>query len=771
MELFRVSFRPLPFAAVFAAFALVAGPAAAAATRVFRDAIRSEAAAAAAGTHIVRRELSNPELTAPIVFSISLRMRDVDGLQARVAAGEKISPEEMASRYLPLASDYDQVVAWLAGQGFTPALTDRNHTVIFARGPVLRAAQALGVTFARVTAPGSALSSQVEYTSAVTAPSLPAELADSVLSVDGLQPEARLRHVRPRFLPDDAVAGKLYVTPNDVAAAYHTSAAWTGKGQTIAIIDEGAATTSDLSTFWATVGVTQTVANLTTVNVLGGPSASGDTSETALDVEWAGALAPDAQLRLYLSSNALNCFTQILNDLPTHPSLSIVSLSFSAPELFEPTSGIASLRQTLLQLAAGGLTVFCASGDGGSNPNNNTGAYAASNALSAEYPASDPSATGVGGTALALTSSFVASGETVWDQRTSSNPSASGGGVSVLFSAPSWQTAASGRAQRCVPDVAAIAAGSQSGSQLGAYAFVGGAGAALVGTSLSAPVWAAFAAQLNQARAAAGLGHAGLLGPLLYPLLATSVFTDITSGSNGAYSAGVGYDLCTGLGSPNVSNLIAALTPPTITTQPQSLGVNAGSAFSFSVVATSASPLSYQWSQNGTAISGATASTYAKAAATTTDAGSYTVLVSNSSGSVTSSAATLTVTVVPPPAITTQPVSSSVNLGSLFSFSVVATGGNALTYQWLLNGVAIAGATGSSYVKGAAAAGDAGSYTVVVTNSAGTVTSAAATLSVSTPAAASSGGGGGGGGGAPSAWFYGALALLVLGRQATRRSA
>jgi hypothetical protein len=120
------------------------------------------------------------------------------------------------------------------------------------------------------------------------------------------------------------------------------------------------------------------------------------------------------------------------------------------------------------------------------------------------------------------------------------------------------------------------------------------------------------------------------------------------------------------------------------------------------------------------------------------------------------------------PAITTQPASQSVNTGASVSFSVAASGTAPLSYQWHFNNSPISGATNSSFSITSAAAANAGSYHVVVSNQAGSVTSNAATLTVNTPPPAppppsGGGGGGGGGGGAPSLWFVGALALLGLG--------
>src|SRR5207245_6575276 len=105
----------------------------------------------------------------------------------------------------------------------------------------------------------------------------------------------------------------------------------------------------------------------------------------------------------------------------------------------------------------------------------------------------------------------------------------------------------------------------------------------------------------------------------------------------------------------------------------------------FSVTASGTAPLSYQWSKNGTAISGATSASYTTPATTSSDNGAqFTVVVSNSVGSVTSSAATLTVNV--PPSITTQPASQTVTAGQTATFSVTASGTAPLSYQWSKNG-------------------------------------------------------------------------------------
>ena len=173
---------------------------------------------------------------------------------------------------------------------------------------------------------------------------------------------------------------------------------------------------------------------------------------------------------------------------------------------------------------------------------------------------------------------------------------------------------------------------------------------------------------------------------------------------------------------------------PIITADPQSAAVAQGENVSFAVTATGQQPLSYQWRFNGAPIGGAVGSSYQILNAQPSHAGSYDVVVSNAAGSTTSAAATLTVH--GPPTITAQPQSVTVLVGSSASFSVTATGDGPLSYQWRKNGVAIGGATASSYAIASAQTGDAGNYDVVVSNAGGSVTSAAAALTVTLPAGA-----------------------------------
>jgi hypothetical protein len=184
-------------------------------------------------------------------------------------------------------------------------------------------------------------------------------------------------------------------------------------------------------------------------------------------------------------------------------------------------------------------------------------------------------------------------------------------------------------------------------------------------------------------------------------------------------------------GSTTLTSNAAILTvttssPPTISSQPISLTVLDGSSATFSVVA-SGTGLTYQWRLNGVNITGATSASYTIAEVRLGSVGSYTVVVSNSAGSITSNVATLAIGVVP--AITVQPSSRIVLAGTSATFSVIATG-SGLSYQWKKGGVAISGATSSSYVIQNVQLANVGAYSVVVSNTFGSVESNIVSLAI-----------------------------------------
>ncbi len=170
-------------------------------------------------------------------------------------------------------------------------------------------------------------------------------------------------------------------------------------------------------------------------------------------------------------------------------------------------------------------------------------------------------------------------------------------------------------------------------------------------------------------------------------------------------------------------------SPPAIVVQPANQTTGVGQTVTLDVLATGSHPLTYQWRKNNSAISGATNSSYTIANAQTNHSGTYAVLITNSLGSVTSSNALLTVVPVPP-FILIQPTNKAVNVGQTATFWIQADGTPPLAYQWRKNGGNIAGATNQNYTIYNVQIGDAGIYTLLVTNAFGTAISPDAVLTV-----------------------------------------
>jgi kumamolisin len=554
---------------------------------------------------ISRATLKPAESDATMEFEVALRMRNFSELQSRVANGERISLEEMTAKYHPLQSDYQATMDWLTGQGFTISRQDPNHLAVFARGKVSLIQKALQVTFARVSLGGA------EYTSAVTAPSIPANLAPLLVGINGLQPHIRA-HKHSVMRPADLTSTNPPFTPSQIAQAYNVKGLYssnvTGVGQAIAIVIDIFPLSNDLTTFWQTYGISQSINNISFIQVVT-PAGTTTSGEETLDVEWSSSMAPGSKVRVYATSSLSDSdldegYEQVYADVTTHPQLGIhqMSMSFGIGETYTTSSQVETDDQYFVALAGAGVTVFASAGDGGSTPGTGThgGSIDETGPLQVESPASDPYVTGVGGTSLTLNpANGNESAETVWNN--SGFGGATGGGTSEYFVRPNWQagTGVPTGTMRLVPDVASTAdpytgaefvytdptTGVQSDSAIG-------------GTSWSSPTWAGYSALINQARANAGLPSVGLLGPKIYPLIGTSAFRDITSGNNatsksgGLYSAGVGYDEATGVGVPLVQGLSQALvgTP----TQPGFQNIVPGQSATITVAA-GGSPLSYQW--------------------------------------------------------------------------------------------------------------------------------------------------------------------------------
>jgi kumamolisin len=365
-------------------------------------------------------------------------------------------------------------------------------------------------------------------------------------------------------------------SPLEVAKLYNFPAGFDGAGQTIGLIElndvdsHGVATgvgysKTDLDAYFAGLGLA--TPNVIAVGVDGGsnvpgPDPNGD-GEVTLDIEIAGAIAPKANIVVYFGTNTTDGFIQALtsaiHDDVRKPSL--ISISWGGPEEASTKQLLTGLDQALQEAAAVGVTVCAAAGDNGS-ADMKKGDW--DGVPHADFPASSPWVLGCGGTTLQAINSGIS--EAVWNG--GPNGGATGGGVSNVFAKPAYQANVNvplpqqSSGGRGVPDVSGNA-----DPATGYQVLVQGNSTVFGGTSAVAPLWAGILALINQKRAAKGKGLVGFLNPVLYGLASTAnAFHDVVNGNNdifgtlrGKYAAGPGWDPCTGLGTPNGTNLSAAL--------------------------------------------------------------------------------------------------------------------------------------------------------------------------------------------------------------------
>jgi len=382
---------------------------------------------------------------------------------------------------------------------------------------------------------------------------LPESLTGVVEAVLGLdnRPQARphFRHRKPRA---GAAAPSSY-TPPQVAEAYKFPSGSSGEGQTIGIIELGGGyRQTDLTAYFKSLNLAAPA--ITAVSVDGGknkPSnANSADGEVMLDIEVAGSVAAGAKIAVYFTPNTdqgfIDAITTAVHDVANKPS--VISISWGGPESSWTQQSMTALDAACQSAAALGVTITVAAGDDGSSDGgmgNNV-----------DFPASSPHVLACGGTNLDANGATIVS-EVVWNEL-ANKEGATGGGVSNVFALPSWQANANVPAPststggRGVPDVAGDA-----DPTTGYTIRVDGQTTVIGGTSAVAPLWAGLVAVANQR-----LGtQVGFIQPAIYAAQAASAFNDITVGNNGAFSAGPGWDACTGLGSPIANKLIPLLKP------------------------------------------------------------------------------------------------------------------------------------------------------------------------------------------------------------------
>jgi kumamolisin len=458
--------------------------------------------------------------------------------------GKTLSHDEFASTYGADPQHIERVKAFAAAHNLTnvPNGDEVARRTITLQGTVRDLQAAFGVSLNDYE---HSKNSTGRFRGRTGAIHLPAELADVVQGVFGLdnRPQAK-PHLRFRGLSgaSDAAAQSTSYNPNQVAQLYSFPTGVDGKGQTIGIIELGGGyKPADITNYFQSLGITPpTVTSVSVDKGKNSPTNSNSADgEVLLDIEVSGAVAPGAKIVVYFTPNTSQGFQDALStaihDTTNNPS--VISISWGGPESTWTSQLMTTFDQVAQEGAALGVTVTVAAGDDGSSDGVSDGSN------NVDFPASSPNVLACGGTALESNGSKISS-ETVWND--GADGGATGGGFSAVFPQPSYQSglasAYPGQTGRGVPDVAGDA-----DPNTGYNVLVDGDSIVVGGTSAVAPLWAGLVALLNQQ-----LGtRVGFLQPALYGFAEPSNgFNDITDGDNGSYSAGPGWDPCTGLGSP-----------------------------------------------------------------------------------------------------------------------------------------------------------------------------------------------------------------------------
>jgi subtilase family serine protease len=511
-----------------------------------------------------------------------------------------LTPEEYASRFGISENDRGKVVSWLQSQGLVVNEIGRNGRSVTFTGSARQIETAFRTSMHQYSVNGEA-----HYANA-TEPSVPSAFADLVSGFRGLnnfrlkaRPNQRAVMDAPQFT--SSVTGNHFLSPSDFATIYDLNPLYAsgidGRGQSIVIAGQTDVDLNDIRAFRTASGLPANDPVVVLVPGSADPGISkGDLPEADLDLEWAGAVAPNARLIYVNSTNVLDSL-QYAIDQNLAP---VASISYGDCEQNFTAQDVNVLLSITQQANSQGMTVLAASGDSGAADCDGSTATVARLGLAVDLPASLPSVTGLGGSEFrevttaswsnTNTSSFGSAlayiPEGAWnDSSTGGGLASGGGGRSIYFSKPNWQSFSGvpNDAARDVPDVSLNASGDHDGylmcsggSCTNGFRSANGSLFVVGGTSASAPAFAAIVSLINQKTNS----PQGNINPVLYSLAATapSAFHDIIAGGNQVpcapgsagcgtggvigYSAGPGYDQATGLGSVDALNLVTAWPMP-----------------------------------------------------------------------------------------------------------------------------------------------------------------------------------------------------------------
>lgn len=403
-----------------------------------------------------------------------------------------------------------------------------------------------------------------EFYASPQQPAVPATLRDDVTGLGRILSYTPHHTSRPDILPLDVPDRGL--DPTALLTSYNAAGlarrGFTGKDTTIVIFAFNGFAQSDLDAFATMNGLPRFTPELV------GDQLDEPYGETTMDLEVAHAIAPDAKKVVVNArptvegDGAFQKIGQMMEDTDRRFPGAIWSFSIGwGCDKLLTAADLAPVRSALADAQANGTTAFNASGDlagleckGGDDWNSPPG----ESDVGLDSIASLPEMTSVGGTTLSTDATGVWLAEQAWFDVPLSQ--GTGGGVSALFDLPPWQSQASGQiaperntGKRLTPDISAVA-----DPFTGVRIVLGGQNVVGGGTSQSAPIWAGLTAVMTQYLLANGGGEIGELNPLLYRIAAGAplpAFRDVTLGGNAVDTAGPGYDLVSGLGTPDVENL------------------------------------------------------------------------------------------------------------------------------------------------------------------------------------------------------------------------
>ena len=503
-----------------------------------------------------------------------------------------LTPEAYAAQFGLSDDDLAKVTAYLKAQGLTVTGVARSHTFVTVSGTAAAMDRAFDTTLHSLTANGE------KHFSNLTAPRLPTGIAAVVSGITGLSDFHLQPHVRSRVVPayTSSISGSHFLAPGDIYTIYDISPLLTnsinGTGITIGVMGQTDIQLSSVAAFRSASGLT---VNAPTVKLYGtdpGTSAN-DTEEAYLDVEWSGAVAPQANI-LYVNSKdvvGVSLTQSIDNNIAP-----ILAISYGDCEAGFGAANIATYQALFRQANAQGQTIVGPAGDSGAT-DCDYNATVATSGLAVDFPASSPNVTGVGGTMLNegtgtyFNATNNANGgsaisyipEAVWNETATYGALASGGGgASNYFTKPTYQLGAGvpNDSARDVPDLALSSAVLHDGFLIciPTYCTNGYRNSAsnlstVGGTSVATPMFAGMLALLEQ-KIAARVGNAN---PVIYGLAnstySTAVFHDVTAGNNAqpctagtvgcpnggsiGFNAGAGYDQATGWGSIDAYNMVS----------------------------------------------------------------------------------------------------------------------------------------------------------------------------------------------------------------------